>query len=212
MPEASNSVRGTRPLIILGYWNTSLIICGRPMQIKKELLYWVDDNDIVQGTLERHEIFERGFNRRVVDIIVYDRTGHILLQQRSAKKKTSPLLWVHAVGGHVDSGESYLEAAVREVEEEIGVTVEPAQLHFIGRIIPSVRGHPEFVQVYGLILDQTNPLTPNPDEVEKLLWADVPSLNAWRNDTPADFGFGFRNLWEIFEAPIISLIGQAKQQ
>ena len=36
--------------------------------------------------------------------------------------------WAMAAAGHVEADESVLEAAVREVAEEIGVTIEPADL------------------------------------------------------------------------------------
>jgi 8-oxo-dGTP diphosphatase len=36
--------------------------------------------------------------------------------------------WAAAAAGHVEAGESAVDAACREVDEELGVTVDPAQL------------------------------------------------------------------------------------
>ena len=36
--------------------------------------------------------------------------------------------WAAAAAGHVEAGESVLDAAVREATEELGITVEPADL------------------------------------------------------------------------------------
>jgi len=36
--------------------------------------------------------------------------------------------WAAAAAGHVEAGESVLEAAVREAQEEIGVVIDPADL------------------------------------------------------------------------------------
>ena len=44
--------------------------------------------------------------------------GEILLQQRSHKKIIHPLLWDVSTAGHIDAGESFLEAALRETKEE----------------------------------------------------------------------------------------------
>lgn len=37
--------------------------------------------------------------------------------------------WACAAAGHVEAGESVLDAAVREAAEELGVTISPADLH-----------------------------------------------------------------------------------
>ena len=59
---------------------------------------------------------------RSVRIIVYHPDGRsILLQKRSAAKDIFPGRWDMAVGGHVDSGETPDQAAVREMGEELGM-------------------------------------------------------------------------------------------
>lgn len=56
----------------------------------------------------------------------------MLLQKRSKNKDSHPGLWDISAAGHVDSGETPLEAAVREVEEEIGIVIKPADLKPVG--------------------------------------------------------------------------------
>ncbi len=59
---------------------------------------------------------------RSVRVIVYHPDGHsLLLQKRSAAKDIFPGRWDMAVGGHVDSGETPDQAAVREMGEELGM-------------------------------------------------------------------------------------------
>ena len=48
----------------------------------------------------------------------------ILLQQRSHKKTIHPLLWDVSVAGHIDAGETFIEAALRETKEEIGLLLK----------------------------------------------------------------------------------------
>ena len=59
---------------------------------------------------------------RSVRVIVYHPDGNsLLLQKRSAAKDIFPGRWDMAVGGHVDSGETPDQAAVREMGEELGM-------------------------------------------------------------------------------------------
>lgn len=54
-------------------------------------------------------------------ILVFNSRGQLLLQKRSMSKDIQPGKWDTSVGGHVASGESYDEAAFRELEEELGI-------------------------------------------------------------------------------------------
>ena len=57
--------------------------------------------------------------------------GALLLQKRSASKDIQPGKWDTAVGGHLASGESYLDGALRELREELGIAVPPEELRFL---------------------------------------------------------------------------------
>ena len=59
----------------------------------------------------------------VVHLHVLDREGRLYLQKRSMKKDIAPGRWDTSVGGHVDYGESLLEAVKREAREELGVGI-----------------------------------------------------------------------------------------
>ena len=54
--------------------------------------------------------------------ILADNTGKILLTQRKAHMRSYPKAWVFP-GGHVDPGDSFVQAARRELSEEVGVSV-----------------------------------------------------------------------------------------
>ena len=73
----------------------------------------------VRGT----EMPEEGYHM-VVHIWIRNAAGQYLMTQRSANKKTYPLAW-ECVGGSVLKGEASLPAAIREVQEEVGIILRP---------------------------------------------------------------------------------------
>jgi isopentenyldiphosphate isomerase len=92
-----------------------------------ELVDVVDDDDVVLRTVTRGEMRARRLRHRVVFIIVSSTTGALLVHRRSDDKDLWPGRWDIGVGGVVGAGESYEDAARRELAEEVGVEdVQPA--------------------------------------------------------------------------------------
>ncbi|TGV00402.1 NUDIX hydrolase [Flavivirga rizhaonensis] len=77
-------------------------------------------------------IHQKGLYHNTVHIWFYTKKGDILLSQRSAKKTICPLMWDVSVAGHIDSGETIKQAAVRETKEEIGISISENDLKKIG--------------------------------------------------------------------------------
>ena len=62
-----------------------------------------------------------------ISVLVLNNQGQVLLQKRSANKKYFPNTWALCTG-HVENGETPKEAALRELNEELGVTVSLEQI------------------------------------------------------------------------------------
>ncbi|MBU3822829.1 NUDIX domain-containing protein [Flavobacteriaceae bacterium XHP0103] len=77
-------------------------------------------------------IHKKGLYHHTAHIWLYTKKGEILLSQRSAKKVICPLLWDVSVAGHIDAGESIVNGALREMQEEIGLTLSENDLMKIG--------------------------------------------------------------------------------
>ena len=56
----------------------------------------------------------------------------VLLQKRSKNKDSNPGCYDISSAGHVAAGDDYLESAVRELGEELGIYVKPEELKFAG--------------------------------------------------------------------------------
>jgi isopentenyl-diphosphate delta-isomerase len=86
-----------------------------------EIVDLVDEEDSVIGTATLRDCLEKGLLHRAVDVLVLRTSGSILLQQRSKRDLWHPGLWTLSSTGHVRSGESYRNAAARELCEELGL-------------------------------------------------------------------------------------------
>ncbi|MEP3384912.1 MAG: NUDIX domain-containing protein, partial [Flavobacteriaceae bacterium] len=98
-----------------------------------ELIDILDENgNHVGKTCLKSEAHLKGLFHPTVHIWFYTKDGGILFQKRGKDKKTFPLLWDVSVAGHIGAGEPIIEAAIREVEEEIGLKVLASDLDKIG--------------------------------------------------------------------------------
>ena len=111
-----------------------------------ELLDVVDENDCPIGVKSKGEIHRDGDLHRASQMWIYNDRGEILFQLRSHTKDIFPGMW-DVTGGHVQSGESYLEAAVRELDEELGVLISPNDLESLFKQRDHFGGN-EFQMIY----------------------------------------------------------------
>jgi len=97
-----------------------------------EILDIVNDKDEVIGQMEREEVHAKGAICRMVFVLFYTPDKKIILQRRSLSKKSNPGRLTTTVSGHVESGASYDETAIKETFEETGVTIDPSKLTNLG--------------------------------------------------------------------------------
>ncbi len=97
-----------------------------------ELLDVLDCNgnklDIIK---DKKEIYKDGDFHRSVHIWIMNSNNELLVQKRNPKKETFPNLWAISVAGHVRSGEDSIEAALRELKEELGVKIDSNELKYL---------------------------------------------------------------------------------
>lgn len=87
-----------------------------------ELVDVVDECDRVLAQVPRWRVRRDNLRHRAVYILVFNAAGQVLIHQRTLTKDVFPGYWDVCVGGVPRAGESYDEAARRELAEEIGVT------------------------------------------------------------------------------------------
>nr|WP_226894636.1 16S rRNA (adenine(1518)-N(6)/adenine(1519)-N(6))-dimethyltransferase RsmA [Luteolibacter marinus] len=153
----------------------------------------VDEADDVVGQATRREVHENKLLHRAVHVFVVNRHGELLLQKRSRFKDLHPGVWDSSAAGHLDCGEGYEPAAIRELEEEMGIV--GAEVEEVGRIGARPETGWEHVRLFLVRWDGV-PRFPR-SEVESTLWMKPDELEAWIAERPEDFASGFLECWKL---------------
>ena len=121
-----------------------------------ELFDVVNENDDVIGRASRNEVHGNpGLIHRVAHVLVFNSSGKLYLQKRAKNKDVQPGKWDTSVGGHVDAGESYLDAALRETLEELGIAAVSDSYEYLYKYMHSNDYESEYVSSYRLTWDGT---------------------------------------------------------
>jgi len=86
-----------------------------------ELVDHVDERDRVIGVVDRSEAVAAGLLYRMSMVLCRDEAGRYLVHRRPESSSRFPGEYSWLVAGAVSAGESYAEAAGRELLEEMGV-------------------------------------------------------------------------------------------
>ncbi len=138
-----------------------------------EYLDVVDSNGRLTGkVIARGDKLEAGEYRQVAHVWILDEKDNHLIQKRSLSKQWKPGFWA-TTGGSVLHGETALQAAVRETEEETGIRLLPEQLKLIERIVCGET----LIDVWAARIepDQERVFTPN-EEVDSIDWVPVAEI------------------------------------
>ena len=122
----------------------------------------VDQNDRVVGTANRDEVHGNpALIHRVVHILIFNKQQGLYLQKRAPSKDVQPGKWDTSVGGHVDLGEDYRTAAIREMGEELGIETE--RIEFLYKYLHRNDYESEYVSSFRCYWD--GPFIINRDEI-----------------------------------------------
>jgi 8-oxo-dGTP pyrophosphatase MutT (NUDIX family) len=89
---------------------------------KEEMVDVVDEKDVVIDTKPRSEVQGNNLRHRVSHVFLENDAGEMVVQWRALTKTYAPRTFTASVAGTVSAGDDYLTTAVREAEEEMGLT------------------------------------------------------------------------------------------
>ena len=164
-----------------------------------ELLSVVDENDHVIKTLPRDEIHASGLRHRAVHILVFNQLGELFLQKRSMKKDLNKGLWDTSAAGHVDVGEGYTVSAIRETEEELGISIGDT-LQALYKLSPTKKTGMEFIQVYQCV--HNGPFILNAEEIDEGVWISVNEISKRVEDDDPTLTETFKVIWFQYQEPV----------
>jgi len=114
-----------------------------------------------------------------VHVCLFNRDGAMLIQQRSSTRDVFPNAWDVTVAGHVQAGETSRMAAMRELKEELGLTLDLTERR------PHLTFHAEgaFDDVFLMEADVAlEDVSLQEEEVQAVCYADEATIVAWMND------------------------------
>lgn len=121
----------------------------------------------------RGDAIPDGYYHLVVHVWVRNSKGEYLISQRSADRPMHPLKW-ECVGGSVLKGEDSLSGALREIKEEVGLSLSPNNGKLVcsttGRVVNGIR-FSDIVDVWSFDYDgEVDLRSATTKEVAKTIW------------------------------------------
>lgn len=110
----------------------------------------------------------------VVNAWIRNSKNEFLISQRAATK-TYAFMW-ECTGGSALKGESSLDAAVREVKEELGITVQKSNGKLIGSTLRYYPNCPDIFDVWLFTSDCSIEDVTIQEEVNDVMWASVDKI------------------------------------
>lgn len=174
---------------------------GDVVSFDDELLIVVDENDQVLGHRTKAECHDgEGILHRAFSVFLFDDSGRLLLQQRSADKRLWAGFWSNSCCSHPRQGETDIEAAGRRIHEELGVTSDLSPLFRFRYHAPfgDLGAEHEFCSVF---LGQTGEaVTVNEREIADWRWDEIPAFERSLAEQPELYTPWLKLEWERMRA------------
>lgn len=161
---------------------------------RREYLEVVDDHNQVIGIASRYDIHQKALRHRSVHIFIFNSRGDLYLQKRSPHKDQYPDHWDSSAAGHTDPGESPLEAAQRELMEELGLAVPLTEVLEYPSCLETGW---EFVTLF--MAETDNPIQLNLEEATTGRYFSPDQLTQFLPDPLQKIAPGFRLLYDLYQ-------------
>ncbi len=129
----------------------------------------------------------------VVHLHLFNTKGELFLQKRAYTKDIEPGKWDTSVGGHVGLDESIEAALLREIREELGLTISSPR--FLARYIWQSKREKEMINSYSTISDDIPEINKSEIEEGRSWTVEDIKLNLGKNIFTPNFEHEFKILF-----------------
>jgi len=192
-----------------------------PYPYTNQELAVVSEQDNIIGSALPDVVYSRGLIHRFASVFILDGQNRLLLQKRASHKRRHGGLFSESVSAQVEFNESYLQAASRRIQEELGLMSHTDPLIEICKMYMDVKEEYDdsydsysylsnggygrsnvnnrwkktaFVTIYKLCLhdDETiKYISVNPSEISNVYLLDLSRVTEFYNASPGLFVPGF---------------------
>lgn len=166
-------------------------------EIDMEYFPLVDKNDNVIGKIGSDQTVTDYKQIRFANAILF-KGNKIIVPKRTMTKKLYPGRYDYSGGGHVNYGESYLEAIVREMKEELGVDIFDIQE--VAYLNPYMDDVGCFSRFFIAKYDEKQEINYSPEEVDSIHFFTVDEILRMINENPSmfkpDYIVAFKSIWD----------------
>lgn len=158
----------------------------------KEEVILVNEQDQVQGSMEKMEAHKKGVLHRAFSVFIFNSQGEMLIQQRAFHKYHSAGLWTNACCSHPRPGETTEAAAHRRLKEEIGITLEIKHHHEFVYKVKFNNGLTEHEYDHVFVGNSDDSPEPNTEEVAAFKWITLDALKSDLISQPEHYTYWFK--------------------
>lgn len=90
-----------------------------------------ENNNPLNKQAMKSQAHKKGFWHRAGHVWIYNSKKELLLQLRTKDKEMHPNEWDISAAGHIRAGETPIQGALREVQEELGLKIFETDLNFV---------------------------------------------------------------------------------
>ncbi len=155
----------------------------------------VDENDKDLGTMEKLQAHQLGLLHRAFSVFIFNSKNELLIHKRAEGKYHSGGLWTNSCCSHQLPNEHFQDAAIRRVQEELGMTISEAEK--IGVLIYKVELDNNLTEhEYDYILKTQSDTLPdlNPEEASDYTYKTIDSIKLDMEKEPDKYTFWFKEI------------------